>query len=87
MRCVRDKLFAGCIVLAVDAFSPAQAAKIELIPGEADEPSILSIEGDLDYGDEQKVFEKALRVPRAIVMLGSDGGNVFAGTEIGRRSV
>jgi hypothetical protein len=46
--------------------------------------SVITIEGDLKLGDEKKFIEKVLKVQDGVVVLGSDGGNLRAGIEIGK---
>lgn len=63
-----------------------QAATIELNTTQVDgeDLSFITIEGDLEYGDELRFADLAMGVPRAAVLFASGGGNLHAGIEIGR---
>lgn len=73
-------------VIAETLISPTTllAAKMEASPLGNDQSSIITVEGDLELGDEKKFIDIALANPDSIVVLGSDGGNLFAGIEIGK---
>jgi peptidoglycan hydrolase-like protein with peptidoglycan-binding domain len=64
--------------------SPAWSATIKVRPPERDVPALILVEGELQYGDEKRFVEHALKLDEAIVLLGSRGGNLYAGLEIGR---
>lgn len=57
------------------------AAKIEI--QKDDELTVIIIEGDFVLGDERKFADAAISTPDALVVLGSNGGNLYAGIEIG----
>lgn len=65
---------------------PGLAATIELSTTQIDgeELSFITIEGDLEYGDELRFADLAIGVQRAAVFFASEGGNLHAGIEIGR---
>jgi hypothetical protein len=47
-------------------------------------PDVIAISGELALGDEKKFIDFALGTQRALVVLQSPGGNLYAGIEIGR---
>ena len=61
---------------------PSQAAKIDV--QKEDEFSVIIVDGDLVLGDEKRFADAAISTPEALVVLGSNGGNLFAGIEIGK---
>lgn len=63
---------------------PAQAAKIEAIASGDGKMSAITIEGALEFGDERRFVDLALANPNSLVVFQSDGGNLFAGIEIGK---
>ena len=63
---------------------PALSAAIEVQTPSSSDFSVITIEGDLELGDEQKFINNVLKVRDGVVVLGSDGGNLFAGIEIGK---
>lgn len=73
----------GLYLLTACAAWPATAATIE-VHTSRDEFSVISIEGDLQFGDEKKFIEQVLRVQDGVVVLASNGGNLNAGLEIGK---
>lgn len=46
--------------------------------------ALISIFGDLQYGDEKSFINKAVALDSALVIFHSPGGNAFAGVEIGK---
>ncbi|MFT3986307.1 PAN domain-containing protein [Aestuariivirga sp.] len=62
----------------------ASAAEIVLRPESTPDLGIIQVSGELQRGDEQKFVSIALNVPKAVVLLDSDGGNLNAGLEIGK---
>lgn len=68
--------------LALAAPSPASAADIEIIPGDARTPSIIDITGSIESGDADRFYELAQGVEHAVVLLHSPGGLVAEGLSI-----
>jgi hypothetical protein len=62
--------------------SPTHAAKIDV--QKEDEFSVIIVEGDFVLGDEKRFADAAISTSEALVVLGSNGGNLFAGIEIGK---
>jgi hypothetical protein len=62
----------------------AVAANIEATPMGSGQGVIITVIGDLQLGDEKKFVDVALGTPEAVVLLGSNGGNLVAGIEIGK---
>ncbi len=60
----------------------SQAAKIDV--QKEDELSVIIVDGDLVLGDEKRFADAAISTSDALVVLGSNGGNLFAGIEIGK---
>lgn len=60
----------------------AWAATITVISSQS--RSLVTIRGELEFGDEDTFAEKVLRLKEAVVMFNSPGGNLVAGLEIGR---
>ncbi len=79
MRTLIPLLLAGLAVTA-----PAHAASFNLIDGKEGKPSVITINGDLELGDEQKFTDLALKAQSAVVVLNSRGGNLVAGIRIGK---
>jgi hypothetical protein len=80
------RIAAGLIALAA-LTSSASAAKIGSDPCTKQDCFILSIEGKIEYKDEDKFLQEAQKYKngtRAIIMLHSPGGNVPAALAIGR---
>src|SRR5687767_6716070 len=69
------------LALYAGAFGVADAATIERISGS---PIVITIEGDLEDGDQDEFVRQVLELDDAVVVLNSDGGSVIAGVEIGR---
>jgi peptidoglycan hydrolase-like protein with peptidoglycan-binding domain len=68
------------ILLCFEA--PGWAATITVIPNQT--RSLVTIRGELEFGDEDTFAEKVLRLKEAVVIFNSPGGNLVAGLEIGR---
>jgi hypothetical protein len=65
--------------------SMAAVIEIDTRPDKSGEPfSVITVEGKLDFGDEKKFIDTALRASRAVVLFNSVGGNTYAGIEIGK---
>jgi hypothetical protein len=81
LRAARDGLFA--LLLATTWVEPAVAAEVQ---EEALENGValISIVGEIKFGDEEKFRELSLKNPKAIVALDSPGGSLIPGLEIGR---
>lgn len=62
----------------------ALAADIAAEPVPGTSNAIISIEGNIESGDEVRFANVALRTDQAIVVLSSPGGNLVAAMEIGR---
>lgn len=74
----------GLLLLIVTQYaSLAAAATIELIPN-PNGVQFISIDGEFVAGDDQKFNEIAIPVKEAAVVMGSPGGLVLVGMEIGR---
>lgn len=83
-RCVGGIALAAAIALGTAV--PAAAATIEVETTRIDgtEVSFIIVAGDLEYGDELRFADLAIRLPEAAVLFSSPGGNLQAGIEIGR---
>lgn len=71
-------------LLAALATWPAASATFEVHHSTGRDFSVITIEGELQFGDEKKFIEQALRVQEGVVLLGSNGGNLHAGINIGK---
>ncbi|PVE20611.1 hypothetical protein DC522_31365 [Microvirga sp. KLBC 81] len=60
----------------------AQAAKIDLVPSK--DLTLITVEGELQYGDGDIFKQKVFLVEEALVLFNSVGGNLIAGIEIGK---
>ena len=78
--------FIGCITLlaGLTLASSASAALISVQPATETFPAVISIEGEIAFGDERDFVNQALGLDSAIVVLASPGGNTFAAIEIGK---
>lgn len=63
--------------------STSNAASIQA-EGPFDGLHIISVSGQINFGDEAKFLQIAANVPRAVVIFGSPGGNLTASIEIGK---
>src|SRR5262245_50344961 len=73
-----------CAALLIAA-TPALAANISLSPLDGDPAhAIVAVEGDLVADDHVKFRTQVGRLTKAVVAFSSDGGNLFAGIEIGK---
>jgi hypothetical protein len=87
----RDRRMAGKrIQLRLMAFlifssSPvvALAAKIDVVSLGPNKPSLVTIDGRIELHDKDQFLQKISKLTRAIVAFNSDGGNLFAGIQIG----
>ena len=61
----------------------ALAAEIDVISLGPNKPSLVTIEGAIERGDEDQFLRKIGPVANAIVAFNSDGGNLLAGIQIG----
>ena len=78
--------FIRCIILlaGLSLASSASAALISVQPATETFPAVISIEGEIAFGDERDFVNQALGLDSAIVVLASPGGNTFAAIEIGK---
>ncbi|MBI1202935.1 MAG: hypothetical protein GC182_10525 [Rhodopseudomonas sp.] len=72
------------VIAAVVIGGAARAATIEAVPlGKPGEGAIF-IDGDIDYADREIFLSKISVFSSGVVILNSNGGNAFAGIEIGK---
>jgi hypothetical protein len=81
---LRIPWFALFVVTLLSSAAPAFAATMEATPVGSGHGSIITVIGNLELGDEKKFIDLALGNPEAVVVLGSNGGNLVAGIEIGK---
>jgi hypothetical protein len=74
--------FAATLLL-LTCTTVAQAATIQVAPLDSSETAVVTIEGALEYSDIEQFQTKTSNLTKAIVMFGSDGGNLAAGIDIG----
>ncbi len=74
------------LALSLGAALPAASATIDLEKTEIDGETIsfITINGELQFGDEVRFADIAIGLPAGVVLLNSPGGNVHAGIEIGK---
>ncbi|PVE24310.1 hypothetical protein DC522_11620 [Microvirga sp. KLBC 81] len=70
------------ISMLLAAWTNAQAADIQVTSDK--DLTIVSIEGELKFRDEEVFTERVLRLKEAVVVFDSIGGNLNAGIEIGK---
>ena len=70
------------VMILISTARESNAAAVEVLR-EAD-LTIITLEGDLVEGDDRKFVDAALTNPDALVVFHSNGGNLFAGIEIGK---
>jgi hypothetical protein len=70
--------------LWLTASSPVGAASIELLEGNGGKPNVIAVDGDLEFGDEKKFVDLALKIQDGFVVFSSKGGNLVAGIKIGQ---
>ncbi len=76
---------AGVFGIALFAtISAAKAATISVLPFGRTEITIVMIDGELLLNDYEQFQQKVSTISKALVVLQSDGGNAFAGIEIGK---
>ena len=65
---------------------PAKAASIDVGTTDIDgqQASFITVDGELEYGDETRFADLAIGLPDAMVFFSSPGGNLHAGIEIGK---
>jgi hypothetical protein len=78
-------------VKLVFVFSPfffgavsANAAEFEVKNSEQSKPAIVTVVGELRYGDQKLFIKKTIDLDSAIVIFHSPGGSIIAGVEIGK---
>jgi len=83
-RCVGG--IASVAAIAFGTAVPAAAATIEVETTRIDgnEVSFIIVAGELEYGDELRFADLAIRLPEAAVLFSSPGGSLQAGIEIGK---
>ena len=64
------------------AWTSARAADIKVTA--AKELTVVSVEGELNFQDEDVFTDKVLRLKESVVVFDSIGGNLIAGIEIGK---
>lgn len=80
---IRSFLFLAAQTFVLTAMiEPACTATVEV--SKQDELSVILLDGELKLGDEKKFADAAISVPDALVVLKSNGGNLYAGIEIGK---
>src|SRR4051812_15632822 len=62
----------------------ARAATIEVKRDPAYSFVMITVDGPLLFGDEKRFVSAALEPTEAVVVLSGPGGNLYAGTEIGK---
>ena len=70
------------ISMLLAAWTSARAADIKVTAGK--ELTVVSVEGELNFQDEDVFTDKVLRLKDAVVVFDSIGGNLIAGIEIGK---
>jgi len=71
--------------LATSLLSHALAADIEVVAPEGERRvALVVVKGTLEYGDNERFGLLTADLPRALVILESEGGDVYAGIGIGR---
>jgi uncharacterized protein len=60
------------------------AATFDVKPKSGDSTALVIVIGDFELGDEKKFIQAVLPLDTAIVVLTSNGGNLYAGVEIGK---
>lgn len=63
---------------------PALAADVSFEPGTGVLPTIIVVEGEIQPGDDKKFRQISLKLPKATVILNSEGGSLSPALEIGR---
>jgi peptidoglycan hydrolase-like protein with peptidoglycan-binding domain len=76
------RIAATLIVIAMPLV--ASAATIEVTPIGSGDLSLVTVQGEFEYGDIELFRTKTSMLSKAVVLLGSDGGNLAAGIEIGK---
>ena len=71
------------VLLALMVGSAAHAATIVVRPAADGRPSLVIIDGDLDFNDGDQFRSKTSFLSKAIISFRSDGGSVVAGIQIG----
>jgi hypothetical protein len=72
----------GLLLVLLVAWTSAQAATIEV--RSTKDLTVVTVEGELDFRDEEAFTDKVLRLREAVVVFDSVGGNLVAGIEIGK---
>jgi peptidoglycan hydrolase-like protein with peptidoglycan-binding domain len=70
------------ISMLLAVWTSAKAADIKVTIGK--ELTVVSVEGELKFRDEELFTERVLRLKEAVVVFDSIGGNLIAGIEIGK---
>lgn len=79
---LRSAAFCGCFASALSSAAPA--AEIDVALGRGDTPTVVTVVGEIEAGDQQ-VFRGAIGgVAEGFVVLDSPGGDLQAGIEIGK---
>jgi hypothetical protein len=71
----------GLLSVFLAAWTSAQAATIEV--RSTRDRTVVTVEGELNFRDEEAFTDKVLRLKDAVVVLDSEGGDLVAGIEIG----
>jgi hypothetical protein len=80
-KCIQLRLMAFLIFLSSSIV--ASAAKIDVISLGPNKPSLVTIDGLIESGDNDQFLRKIGPITNAIVAFNSDGGNLLAGIQIG----
>jgi hypothetical protein len=72
----------GLLLVQLATWTSAQAATIEV--RSTKDLTVVAVEGELDFRDEEAFTDKVLRLREAVVLFDSVGGNLVAGIEIGK---
>ena len=77
--------FASCALVLSIVSATAVTVNVETLTRTDGEPlTIITLDGEFAFGDQQKFIDAALRADNAVVMLNSPGGSTIAGIEIGK---
>lgn len=78
---LRILIYSLFLLIAAEA---ANAATILVTYPKGNEIALVTIEGEIAFNDEKEFQQKVSTIPKTIVAFHSDGGNVFAGLQIGK---
>lgn len=78
------RILVTILLISFSLSNAAMAATFNVQPQTGNNSPVVIVIGDFEVGDEKKFIQSVLPLDNAVVILTSNGGNLFAGIEIGK---